>query len=58
MKETAPKSQPEQWMESSPEQLKLMERNYTPFELGSRMGIGRNISAGDVNVDSGFNQRF
>ncbi|GFG24142.1 hypothetical protein IFM61606_04042 [Aspergillus udagawae] len=46
---------PERLTESSPEQLKLMERNYTPFEPGSRTGIGRNISAGDVNVDSGFN---
>jgi cytochrome P450 len=41
---------PERWIDSSPEQVKGMERSWMPFGHGSRTCIGKNISILEISV--------
>lgn len=41
---------PERWLESSPEQLEKMNRDYMPFSLGSRACIARNLAMMELNT--------
>lgn len=40
---------PERWLEGDKERAKMMEQNFMPFGLGSRVCIGRNISLLEMN---------
>jgi len=39
---------PERWLEASPAQLKLMERNFLAFGAGARTCLGKNISLFEI----------
>lgn len=41
---------PERWLESPPEQLTKMSRDFMPFSLGSRACIARNMAMMELNV--------
>ncbi|KAJ4394036.1 hypothetical protein N0V93_003253 [Gnomoniopsis smithogilvyi] len=40
---------PERWLDSPPDQLEKMSRNYIPFGLGSRQCIARNLAMMELN---------
>lgn len=44
------KFDPERWMNSSPEQLKLMNRNFMAFGAGVRMCIGMNLALQEIKL--------
>ncbi|KAG6367972.1 hypothetical protein INS49_002172 [Diaporthe citri] len=41
---------PERWLESPPEQLEKMSRDFMPFSLGSRACIARNMAMMELNM--------
>lgn len=41
---------PERWIESPPEQLEKMSRDFMPFSLGSRACIARNLAMVELNM--------
>ncbi|KAF4555254.1 Cytochrome P450-like protein 26 [Elsinoe fawcettii] len=41
---------PDRWLESAPEHLEKMNRDFIPFSLGSRQCIARNLAMSELNM--------